>query len=78
MTANRYQQLIDFLTQEVGISTESINIALKSCQQQQGPLPMILWQYGLITLEQLNEVFHWIETSFGPDETYNITINCEK
>ncbi len=78
MIANRYQQLINFLTQEVGVPTESINIALKSCQQQQGPLPMILWQYGLITLEQLNDVFHWIETSFGPDETYNITINCEK
>lgn len=69
MTAKRYQKLIDFLTQDLGVSTESINIALKSCQQQQGPLPVILWQYGLITLEQLNDIFHWIETSLSPEET---------
>lgn len=68
MTSQRSQKLIEFLTQDLGVSTASIKIALKSCQQQQGPLPMILWQYGLITLEQLNDVFHWIETSFSIDE----------
>ena len=25
-------------------------------------LPMILWQYGLITLEQLDLIFDWLET----------------
>lgn len=68
MTKRHYQKLIEFLKQDLGVPSESINIALKSCQQQQGPLPIILWQYGLITLEQLNEVFHWIETSMSFDE----------
>ncbi|WP_299407132.1 DUF2949 domain-containing protein [Acaryochloris sp. IP29b_bin.148] len=68
MIPQRSQKLIEFLTQDLGISTASIDIALKSCHQQQGPLPVILWQYGLITLEQLNEVFHWAETSFSIDE----------
>jgi hypothetical protein len=67
MKSKRYQQLIDFLQQELGVSSASIQVALKS--QQQGPLPMMLWQYGLITLEELNAVFHWIETSFSVDET---------
>lgn len=68
MTPKRLKELIEFLKQDLGISPASINIALKSCQQQQGPLPMILWQYGLITLEQLNEIFYWVEKSFNIDE----------
>jgi len=24
-------------------------------------LPMVLWQYGLITIEQLDQVFDWME-----------------
>lgn len=68
MITKHHQKLIEFLKQDLGVPSESINIALKSCQQQQGPLPVILWQYGLINLEQLNAVFHWIETSFSFDE----------
>lgn len=68
MTPKRLTKLIEFLNEDLGLSPASINIALKSCQQQQGPLPMILWQYGLITLEQLNEIFHWVEKSFSIDE----------
>jgi hypothetical protein len=26
-------------------------------------LPMILWQYGLVTLEQLDRIFDWLETA---------------
>ncbi|WP_299490254.1 DUF2949 domain-containing protein [Acaryochloris sp. IP29b_bin.137] len=68
MTIKHYQKLIEFLTQDLGVPAESINIALKSCQQQQGPLPVVLWQYGLITMEQLNAVFQWVETSLSFDE----------
>jgi hypothetical protein len=25
-------------------------------------LPMILWQYGLVTLKQLDQIFDWLET----------------
>jgi Protein of unknown function (DUF2949) len=24
-------------------------------------LPIILWQYGLVTLSQLNQIFDWLE-----------------
>jgi hypothetical protein len=26
-------------------------------------VPMILWQYGLVTLEQLDRIFDWLETA---------------
>lgn len=68
MHATQLKKLIEFLTQDLGVSSASIKTALKSCQQQQGPLPVILWQYGLISLEQLNEVFRWSETSLSTDD----------
>ncbi len=64
MMQSRVQsQLIYFLQEELLIPTESIEVALR--QQETAPdlLPMVLWQYGLITLEQLDQVFDWLETA---------------
>lgn len=54
-------QLIDFLQGELAISSKAIAIALRHCEQDPGPLPMILWQYGLVSLEQLEKIFDWLE-----------------
>ncbi|NJK40517.1 MAG: DUF2949 domain-containing protein [Acaryochloridaceae cyanobacterium SU_2_1] len=63
MTVEPQIPLIEFLKQDLGISHDSIKVALNSCDYNPGPLPLILWQYGLISLEQLNDIFDWIETS---------------
>ncbi len=54
-------QLIDFLQQELAISASSISMALRHSEQNPGPLHMILWQYGLVSLEQLEQIFDWLE-----------------
>ncbi len=54
-------QLIHFLQEELALSTPSIDMALRRYQQNPGPLPMILWQYGLVSLEQLDRIFAWLE-----------------
>ncbi len=56
-------RLIQFLQEELAIPERSIAIALRH-QQESTPnlLPMILWQYGLITLEDLDRIFDWMET----------------
>jgi hypothetical protein len=56
-----HTQLIDFLEKELALSPKSIAIALRHCEQDPGPLPMILWQYGLVSLEQLEQIFDWLE-----------------
>ncbi|MEO0409955.1 MAG: DUF2949 domain-containing protein [Cyanobacteria bacterium P01_A01_bin.135] len=63
MTPSTYSKLITFLQEELSISPSSISIALRHSEQDPGPLPMILWQYGLITLEQLDRIFDWLETA---------------
>ena len=53
--------LIRFLTEELLISQASIVLALQQSEQTPSLLPMTLWNYGLVTLSQLDEIFDWLE-----------------
>jgi hypothetical protein len=61
MPALTYSQFIRFLEDELALSQASIAIAQRSVEQNSGLLPMVLWQYGLITLEQLDRIYDWLE-----------------
>jgi hypothetical protein len=64
MDKTRRNRLIRFLQEELAIPQESVAIALR---HDEGTvlsfLPMVLWQYGLVTLEQLDQIFDWLETA---------------
>lgn len=55
-------RFIQFLKDELDIPSDCVAIALR---QDQTPnlLPMILWQYGLVSLEQVDQMFDWLETA---------------
>ncbi|MEL7505557.1 MAG: DUF2949 domain-containing protein [Cyanobacteria bacterium J06554_6] len=61
--SERSARLIKFLKDELLISPDSINLALKYYQQDPGPLPMVLWQYGLVSLDQLERIYDWLEAA---------------
>ncbi len=63
MAQSNYSRLIRFLQDDLSISTASLAVALRHSEQDPGPLPMILWQYGLVTLEQLEQIYDWLETA---------------
>jgi len=63
MTPTTYSRFIRFLQEDLALSSSSIAIALRYREQDPGPLPMILWQYGLVTLDQLDRIFDWLETA---------------
>ncbi|NJM58124.1 MAG: DUF2949 domain-containing protein [Synechococcales cyanobacterium RU_4_20] len=63
MPSASYGRFIEFLQAELGLSSASISMALKRSEQDTGPLHMILWRYGLITLEQLEQIYDWMETA---------------
>ncbi|PSB14637.1 DUF2949 domain-containing protein [filamentous cyanobacterium CCP1] len=56
-------RLVRFLQEELGVSQDSIQIALRQEEPIPSLLPMVLWQYGLVTLEQLDQIFDWLETA---------------
>lgn len=63
MNTSTYSRFIRFLQEDLALSAASIAIALRHREQDPGPLPMILWQYGLVTLDQLDRIFDWLETA---------------
>jgi Protein of unknown function (DUF2949) len=54
-------QLIEFLQQELSISAEAIGLVLRCQETPLRQLPIQLWQSGLMTLQQLEQVFDWQE-----------------
>ncbi|NJN59846.1 MAG: DUF2949 domain-containing protein [Leptolyngbyaceae cyanobacterium SL_5_9] len=56
-------RLIQFLQEELAIPAKGIAIALRHDEEIPNHLPMVLWQYGLVTLEQLDKIFDWLETA---------------
>lgn len=56
------KRLLAFLQEELALPSDSISLALRHMEQDPGPLPIVLWQYGLITLDQLNQIYDWLET----------------
>lgn len=63
MSPVEQHRFIRFLQDELLLSSSSIAVALKHRDRDPGPLAMILWQYGLVTLEQLDRIFDWLEES---------------
>ncbi|MDX2099667.1 MAG: DUF2949 domain-containing protein [Leptolyngbyaceae cyanobacterium bins.59] len=75
MAPTTYSRFIRFLQDELLISASSIafvermratNAPSPHPEQDLSLLPMILWQYGLVTLEQLDQIFDWMETAQSP------------
>jgi hypothetical protein len=54
-------QLIQFLREDLSLSSDSIDLALRYQPLSRNFLPMLLWQYGLISLPQLNRIFDWLD-----------------
>ncbi|HBB33772.1 MAG TPA: hypothetical protein DDZ80_05090 [Cyanobacteria bacterium UBA8803] len=63
MNSLSQKRLVHFLGEELAIPAASIALALRHCQETPNLLPMILWQYGLVTLQQLDQIFDWLETA---------------
>ena len=61
MTPTIYARFIQFLKEEMALPTDSIAVLQRNVDQHHGPIPMILWKYGLVTLEELDRIYDWLE-----------------
>ena len=57
-----WTQCAEFLQEKLLIPADSLALAQKQSEGKLEQLPMVLWQYGLITREQLDLLFDWLET----------------
>ena len=60
MTMSPTHPLLKFLQTELAVPETSIQSALQRSGSHSNLFPIVLWQDGLITLEQLDQVFDWI------------------
>lgn len=62
MSQSDLPKVIEFLQQDLNLSDSSVQLALKQSRSDYGSLPMVLWQYGLVSLQQLDSIYDWFES----------------
>ena len=51
--------LLQFLKLRLGLSPSALDLGQRQAELEQAPLPIVLWSFGLLSLQQLEEVFDW-------------------
>jgi Protein of unknown function (DUF2949) len=62
MSQTDLPKLIDFLHLNLNLPDDSVRLALKKSQPNYSNLPVVMWQYGLVNLPELNKIYDWFES----------------
>ena len=60
MNNNLYKEMIIYLINEVGLKESSIELGLKLAHKNNTPLPILLWSYGMLTIEELDKLYSFL------------------
>ena len=60
MNNNLYKEMIIYLFNEVGLEESSIELGLKLSIKNNTPLPILLWSYGMLTIEELDKLYSFL------------------
>ena len=55
-----YKEIIIYLFNEIGLEESSIELGLKLSIRNQTPLPILLWSYGMLTIEELDKLYSFL------------------
>ena len=53
------KDLCDFLQKNLGVSDDALDLGIRQSILENAPLPIILRNFGLITLDQYQEILNW-------------------
>ena len=48
-----------YLRNQLGLSDSALELGIRQSQLEQAPLAVVLWRFGLISLEQFDQVLSW-------------------
>ena len=54
------REMIIYLLNEVGLDESSIELGLKLSLKNNTPLPVLLWSYGMLTIEELDKLYSFL------------------
>ena len=54
------REMIIYLSSEVGLEESSIELGIKLSIKNKTPLPILLWSYGMLTIEELDKLYSFL------------------
>ena len=54
------KEIIFYLFNEVGLKESSIELGIKLSKKNNTPLPILLWSYGMLTIEELDKLYSFL------------------
>ena len=51
--------LLQFLQRRLGLTPSGLELGQRQAELEQRPPPIVLWSFGLLSLQQLEDVFDW-------------------
>ena len=54
------KEIIIYLFNEVGLEESSIELGIKLSIKNNTPLPILLWSYGMLTIEELDKLYSFL------------------
>ena len=59
------EKIINFLTNEFGLSKSSIDLAIRLSLKNKSSLPLALWSYNLINNEELDKFYDLVDFHYS-------------
>ncbi len=60
MKNNVSREMIIYLFNVVGLDESSIELGLKLSIKNKTPLPILLWSYGMLTIDELDKLYSYL------------------
>ena len=54
------REMIIYLFNVVGLDESSIELGIKLSIKNNSPLPILLWSYGMLTIEELDKLYSFL------------------
>ena len=54
------REMITYLFNEIGLEEPSIQLGIKLSLKNNTPLPILLWSYGMLTIEELDKLYSFL------------------
>ena len=60
MNDHVWREMIIYLFNVVGLDEASIELGIKLSIKNNTPLPILLWSYGMLTIEELDKLYSFL------------------
>ena len=54
------REMITYLLNDLGLEESSIELGIKLSLKNNTPLPILLWSYGMLTIEELDKLYSFL------------------